>query len=353
MNKQELRGPKNFSDLAIAGGCGSSGSTLLTHLVSKHPAIVSGPEFNFFNHPQIYDKSELVASLKKLLRGHAIPAGYVDVPVFMTFRDYYGFTETDIIALTNESANEADFIGAVVSRVVKKLGGGDLFFEKSPTNSYCFDVAARSLPGVKLVHTVRDGRDVVCSLMRRGWNLFGAGSRWLFDTAKCLEARRNPNYFEIRYESLVTDTSNQLTNLLSFLAVDGGGNELLEPVNDDAGYYTEDWTARSEPRVWNQTPSDPISAKSVGKYKAVLSRKELNLLHRIRLGRGVKTGPDIPRSFGDMLAFLGYDCNYEREPFEIGLLDRGILEGDDYLRRVRRFVERKQFYVPKRLTKIG
>ena len=41
--------------IAIAGGCGSSGTTLLAHLLSKHPDIGSGPEFNFFNHFEIFD----------------------------------------------------------------------------------------------------------------------------------------------------------------------------------------------------------------------------------------------------------------------------------------------------------
>ena len=36
-------------NLAIVGGSGSSGTTLLARLLSRHPCVVSGPEMKFFN----------------------------------------------------------------------------------------------------------------------------------------------------------------------------------------------------------------------------------------------------------------------------------------------------------------
>jgi len=68
-----------FSNLAIVGGCGSSGTTLLAHLVSRHPDIASGPEFNYFNHLDLYDIDSLRHVLPALLSGRGRPSGYIDV----------------------------------------------------------------------------------------------------------------------------------------------------------------------------------------------------------------------------------------------------------------------------------
>jgi hypothetical protein len=41
--------------------------------------------------------------------------------------------------------------------------------EQTPEMAYLVDAAARAFPAARIVHIVRDGRDVVCSLLERGW----------------------------------------------------------------------------------------------------------------------------------------------------------------------------------------
>ena len=45
--------------------------------------------------------------------------------------------------------------------------------EQNPETSYVLQGALRAYPSAKAVHVIRDGRDVVCSLLERGW--LGAG----------------------------------------------------------------------------------------------------------------------------------------------------------------------------------
>jgi Sulfotransferase family len=45
--------------------------------------------------------------------------------------------------------------------------------EQNPETSYVIEGALRAYPAAKAVHVIRDGRDVVCSLLERGW--LGAG----------------------------------------------------------------------------------------------------------------------------------------------------------------------------------
>jgi len=49
--------------------------------------------------------------------------------------------------------------------------------EQTPETVFVADAAARAFPRGVLIHLVRDGRDVVCSLLERGWLSAGRGGR--------------------------------------------------------------------------------------------------------------------------------------------------------------------------------
>lgn len=53
--------------------------------------------------------------------------------------------------------------------------GGLRAVEQTPETAYVAAAVARAFPQAQLVHIVRDGRDVVCSLLERGW--LSAGKR--------------------------------------------------------------------------------------------------------------------------------------------------------------------------------
>lgn len=49
------------------------------------------------------------------------------------------------------------------------LAGGRRAVEQTPEAAYVLPAVAEAFPAATLVHAVRDGRDVVCSLLERGW----------------------------------------------------------------------------------------------------------------------------------------------------------------------------------------
>lgn len=61
--------------------------------------------------------------------------------------------------------------------VTRRLGlvGSLRAVEQTPETAFVAEAVARSFPHGRLVHIVRDGRDVVCSLLERGW--LSAGRR--------------------------------------------------------------------------------------------------------------------------------------------------------------------------------
>jgi hypothetical protein len=60
--------------------------------------------------------------------------------------------------------------------------------EQGPETGFVFPAALRAYPEGKAVHILRDGRDVVCSLLERGW-LRAGEARWRDQVAEGQQAR--------------------------------------------------------------------------------------------------------------------------------------------------------------------
>lgn len=122
--------------------------------------------------------------------------------------------------------------------------------EQTPEMAYLVDVAAQAYPEARIVHIIRDGRDVACSLLARGWlstartgaddagHRFGAHTRFWVEPERAAEfaavsdARRTAwawrryvsaarsaqsEVYELRYEQLVADPDGAATGIAVFL----------------------------------------------------------------------------------------------------------------------------------------
>jgi hypothetical protein len=254
----------------------------------------------------------------------------------------------------NSGRSVRDFVEYVHSHVRARFEK-PMFIEKSPTNVYNFRRFAERLPEVPLIHLIRDGRDAVASLQKRGFNLFSAGSRWLYDTLSGLQARHTPCYLEIRYEVLVREPQATLRQIFHHLGLNSEIDVLQLPSLDKSGVYTENWRERKEPSIWQQTPADPVSAASVGRYKTILSADELSTLGRIALTRRAAQELRVePISFAQLLDSLGYEepapkANMAR----LGRrFEEALLELVEYNCRLSRFHAYRQWSLPPRYTHI-
>lgn len=98
-----------------------------------------------------------------------------------------------------------------------------------PINQGCLETIARLFPGAKFIHIVRDGRDVVTSMMRRrtpegvAWYDFpSAHKTWNEHVTRSTAFGRTlppENYFELRYEDLIADDVGMARKLFNFLEV--------------------------------------------------------------------------------------------------------------------------------------
>jgi hypothetical protein len=169
--------------------------------------------------------------------------------------------------------------------------------EQTPEVAFVLSSALRAYPEGSAVHALRDGRDVVCSLLERGWlsaarngrddakQAFGAYPRfWVEDERRAeftqvsdatraawawrryVEAARSigARTFEQRYERLVTDPRGEAERLADFLGFDP------QPLEAALG---------------------AAHARSVGRWQRELTREQVQ---------------DVEREAGPLLAELGY-----------------------------------------------
>jgi hypothetical protein len=122
--------------------------------------------------------------------------------------------------------------------------------EQTPETAFVVAAVVRAFPEARIVHAVRDGRDVVCSLLERGWLSagrageddaglpYGAQARFWVEPdrreefARASDARRAawawrryvgaaraaPEAYEVRYERLHADVGGVAAELADFLA---------------------------------------------------------------------------------------------------------------------------------------
>ncbi|MFL5895589.1 MAG: sulfotransferase [Thermoleophilaceae bacterium] len=158
--------------------------------------------------------------------------------------------------------------------------GARYLCERSPGHAKAVDVIAAVYPDARLIHIIRDGRDVARSLAARQWgpgSVAAAAREWRESVEAARAAAPATGYLEVRYEALLADLDGGLRALYEWLVLQAG-DELMEQVLVQAR------------RPLNEDPKDPRVA--TGKWRDHFSDDDLAA---------------FDAEAGDLLAELGYD----------------------------------------------
>ncbi|HVS84793.1 MAG TPA: sulfotransferase [Gaiellaceae bacterium] len=225
-------------------GAPRSGTTWLQRLLGAHPAIATPQELHLFSGylagwPRLWDE-QLPASEDLWRRNR-----YNGLPAIMTRAEFDAFAR--------------DLVDSVHRRVLAAKPGATIVLEKDAGYQHVLPLIVRLFPEARLIHVIRDGRDVAASLLRAsaGW-----GREWASRTASHagwawrsnVEAGRTGaaltgHYREVRYEDLGSPAGPQLLHgLLAFVGAECTAAEAAEiharfALVDDEG-------ARPESIVW-------------------------------------------------------------------------------------------------------
>lgn len=202
----------------IIGGCGRSGTTLLLSIVSAHPRVLAiAPETNVF-----------------------CPAGYSrhtdsGEPIEMDVTFYRHFEP------------------------LREGGAFDRWCEKTPRNVLYFPRLIQHFAGrVRLLHIVRDGRDVVLSRHPvREETYWISVERWVNDVRAGIAMMGNPLVHTVRYEDLIRDNDRAVRGICEFLEL-----PFVEQIADWHKYAT----VRENP-AWDGEVK-PLFASSIGKWRS-------------------------------------------------------------------------------------
>ncbi|MDQ3863726.1 MAG: sulfotransferase [Actinomycetota bacterium] len=321
--------PGRYDSVFFIAGEMRSGTSWLRRTLSSHPEIACGHEGSFFGRD--YDREEIpvytepVSSLSRALAVSEEFKVWHSLPWNRWGEDY----EEDLRNLTRLSVDH--FLSKEVRRTGKRIVG-----DKSPQHTAHLDEIHEFYPDARIVHIVRDGRDVAVSAMHHWWRLakdrpggvyeltteelkkrdayledreefLASGQsifteerlgqlarRWSYRVGK---ARRDgtalygDRYLEIRYEDLVGDTPTTLFRVLEFLHA-RRGEVVIERCIRRSSFE------RVTQRRQGEEDSDSFFRKGVaGDWKSVFTERDRQIYEKLA---------------GDQLAEIGYEASYTR-----------------------------------------
>ena len=166
--------------------------------------------------------------------------------------------------------------------------------EQTPETAFVLAAALRAYPEARAVHALRDGRDVVCSLLERGWLSAGRGGG---DDAKAAYGQTARFWVEperaeeFEAASDATRAAWAWRRYVSAARAAGGERVLevrYEAIPESAGAIAGHLGADPAPLA---ARLERFHDQSIGRYRRDLSPEQL---------------ADVQREAGELLAELGY-----------------------------------------------
>ena len=232
-------------DPIFIGGAGRSGTSLLQAMLNAHPQVAIGPELKVT--PAV---AKLWLRLSRM-ESH--------------LQQYFNLGQPQIDeAIRNFILN--------LLEPYRKHASKHRVGEKTPDNIFIFPCLHRIFPESPLVHVIRDGRDVVRSLLNQNWVTNGkpapvchdpkaAAKYWRRAIEAGNTAVQSPSlqkkYLAVQYEELVTTPEKVMRDVLSHIGESWDSSVLDFYRNKKANY---------NPKVHR-----PISTSSIGKWKEGLT----------------------------------------------------------------------------------
>ncbi len=166
-------------------------------------------------------------------------------------------------------------LGGVVEALIKSTAPDKslkLWGEKSPGHVFYWPQIKSYFPNAKVVHIIRDGRDVAGSLLkaRMGPKTYYAAAKLWRDYMQGMEAVKAncsaENYVEIHYEQLLADPETNLKKICDVLGVAYSDN-MLNFHKNEALYATD---ARNRENL-----QKPLMASNKEKWRSLMSLQDL------------------------------------------------------------------------------
>ncbi|MGZ4688930.1 MAG: sulfotransferase family protein [Acidimicrobiia bacterium] len=201
-------------------GAPRSGTTWLQSMLGAHAAVTTPQETDLFHR---YVRP-LTDAWEWQLRGG--PEGWRS-------RRYKGLP--GVLTTKEFSALVQGVVDAALDGIARLGPDASVLLEKSPSHSLCADLVAAYAPDTKVIHVVRDGREVAASLVAaaEGWasnwapaTIPDAARSWVRHVEGAQRYRTlGLDYHEVRYEVLTKHDPDVLRRAYEFCGLDVTADE--------------------------------------------------------------------------------------------------------------------------------
>jgi hypothetical protein len=186
---------------------GRSGSTLLRAVLSRHPDLHVSVESHFWLEAP--GEAAFAASPTAALQDY-----FASAP----FR-WLQLDPQLVLALLPARCTRREAFSAVMQADAQRHGK-QRFGDKTPAHAFVLPALLQAYPHARVVHVVRDPRDVVASLARMPWASSSLLLNALYTRASVhgvLSCRADPRVLSLRLEDLLADPDVSLRRLLRHL----------------------------------------------------------------------------------------------------------------------------------------
>jgi hypothetical protein len=326
--------------MIVAIGCSSSsGSHFLSYLLNDHPEIACGDELYLYPKPLLYRDFGELKRLESYVRRRKLTSEPYDANrSFLTDLESYGLTSDVVWGWIRESGGVRDLVERFEAHV-GALTGKRVWAEKTPQNIKLLGPFLAAFPEARVIHIVRDPRDVLLSLMQRTRPLLEAAETWLTSVAAAWKHRRDARVLEIRYEDLILSREATLERLCRHLGVEFRMSFFLEDRHPSKGLVR----ARTQ-AGWQLRPGQGFSDRSVGKWKG--REAEIAPAYAVRLAPEYAALVEAPEV---SLADLAREYGYEIDPALVPPYCGRVLKSDKrrWKKRLREYFYERARWMPK------
>lgn len=286
--------------MPIVVGAPRSGTTLLRFMLDAHPELAIPPETGFLTLGTTFTTSGNTLREDFFQATVNYPPAAPAWSDFDVAKDAYRAALTEIEPFT-VSEGFRTFYRLYAARFGKQRYG-----DKTPIYCQHLDTIRRVLPEARFIHIIRDGRDVARSL-RPMW--FSPGAKMDVQAAfwrACVTAAQRAgtgrhDYFELRYEDLVSSPRAVLEQLCAYLelpfhpAMLSYYERTPERLREHKTLYRADGSTvvtHQQRLVQQERTTKPPDASRVFAWKREMSQEERTTFERVA---------------GDLLRELGYE----------------------------------------------
>ncbi len=313
------------AELVLLIGAPRSGTTWLQQMLGAHPLVATPQETDLFSR----FLQPLLDSWERETRG-----GQAGIEQ----RRFKGLHS--VLTGSEFAAIGSDLVNRVVANASALKPGSEVVVEKTPSHSLCATSIALFAPRAKIIHLVRDGRDVAASLVAsgNGWGgwwapktVTRASAVWSEHIRGARASAGGGNYLEVRYEDMQSDGASTLERVFNHIGVAATAQDcelLIEAFALDRMAKGEssiviggDFAAAAS----NRTEPDGFFGKGgSGSWRTTWGKAELLAFNE---------------SAGDLLLELGYEesSNWAGSPSQIVSFRRKALRSQRLYQRIERF----------------